>query len=50
MAVITEQAGGIASIGMFQGKIQQVLDLVPVKINRECPINMGGKRDVQTML
>jgi hypothetical protein len=50
MAVIIEQAGGIASTGMFQGKIQQVLDLVPDKIHKECPINMGGKRDVQIFM
>lgn len=29
MAMIIEQAGGIASTGMFQGKIQNVIDLVP---------------------
>jgi fructose-1,6-bisphosphatase I len=47
MAMIIEQAGGIASAGMFEGKIQRVLDLVPDKIHAKCPIIMGGKRDVQ---
>lgn len=47
MAMIIEQAGGIASTGMFEGKIQSVLDLVPDEIHAKCPIIMGGKRDVQ---
>lgn len=47
MAMIIEQAGGVASAGMFDGKIQRVLDLVPDKIHAKCPIIMGGKRDVQ---
>lgn len=47
MAMIIEQAGGIASTGMFEGKIQRVLDLVPDAIHAKCPIIMGGKRDVQ---
>lgn len=47
MAMIIEQAGGIASAGMFEGKIQRVLDLVPDSIHAKCPIIMGGKRDVQ---
>lgn len=47
MAMIIEQAGGIASAGMFEGKIQKVLDLVPGDIHAKCPIIMGGKRDVQ---
>ena len=47
MAMITEQAGGIASAGMFEGKIQRVLDIVPDAIHCKCPIIMGGKRDVQ---
>ena len=40
MAMIIEQAGGIASTGMFQGKIQRVLDLVPDEIHAKCPIIM----------
>lgn len=49
MAMIIEQAGGIASTGMFEGKIQRVLDLVPNEIHAKCPIIMGGKRDVQVV-
>lgn len=49
MAMIIEQAGGIASTGMFCGKIQRVLDLVPESIHARCPIIMGGKRDVQVV-
>jgi fructose-1,6-bisphosphatase I len=49
MAMIIEQAGGIASTGMFEGKIRRVLDLVPDKIHAKCPIIMGGKRDVQVV-
>lgn len=47
MAMIIEQAGGIASTGMFEGKIRRVLELVPDEIHAKCPIIMGGKRDVQ---
>ncbi|KAL7567592.1 hypothetical protein ACA910_017007 [Epithemia clementina (nom. ined.)] len=50
MAMIIEQAGGIASTGLFQGKIQRVLDLVPNEIHAKCPIIMGGKRDVQVVM
>lgn len=49
MAMIIEQAGGIASTGMFQGKIQRVIQLVPDAIHAKCPIIMGGKRDVQVV-
>jgi fructose-1,6-bisphosphatase I len=49
MAMIIEQAGGIASTGLFQGKIQSVIDLVPDAIHAKCPIIMGGKRDVQVV-
>lgn len=47
MALIIEQAGGIASTGLFKGKIQSVLELVPDEIHCKCPIIMGGKRDIQ---
>jgi fructose-1,6-bisphosphatase I len=47
MAMIIEQANGIASTGIFEGKIQKVLDLEPDEIHAKCPIIMGGKRDVQ---
>lgn len=49
MAIIIEQAGGIASAGMFKGKIQRVLDLKPTSIHCKCPIIMGGKRDIQVV-
>merc|ERR1712232_960849 len=49
MAMIIEQAGGIASTGLFNGKIQRVIDLVPEQIHDKCPIVMGGKRDVQVL-
>jgi len=46
MALIIEQAGGIASAGMFKGKIQSVMDLTPTAIHSKCPIIMGGPRDI----
>jgi len=46
MALIIEQAGGIASAGMFEGKIQRVMDLKPSSIHAKCPIIMGGPRDL----
>eukprot|EP00591_Stephanopyxis_turris_P000911 CAMPEP_0195519296 /NCGR_PEP_ID=MMETSP0794_2-20130614/14562_1 /TAXON_ID=515487 /ORGANISM="Stephanopyxis turris, Strain CCMP 815" /LENGTH=341 /DNA_ID=CAMNT_0040648421 /DNA_START=50 /DNA_END=1075 /DNA_ORIENTATION=- len=49
MAMIIEQAGGIASTGMFEGKIQRVLELTPDDIHCKCPIIMGGPRDVQVV-
>jgi len=46
MAMIIEQAGGIASTGLFKGKIGRVLELTPDEIHCKCPIIMGGKRDI----
>eukprot|EP00978_Attheya_sp_CCMP212_P013968 scaffold35323_cov56-Attheya_sp.AAC.5 len=46
MAMIIEQAGGIASTGLFEGKIQRVLELTPDEIHCKCPIIMGGPRDI----
>lgn len=46
MAMIIEQAGGIASTGLFEGKIQRVLELTPDAIHCKCPIIMGGPRDI----
>jgi len=46
MALIIEQAGGIASTGMYKGKIQSVMDLTPSGIHSKCPIIMGGPRDI----
>jgi len=49
MAMIIEQAGGVASTGLFEGKIQRVIELVPKEIHDKCPIIMGGKRDVKVV-
>jgi fructose-1,6-bisphosphatase I len=49
MAMIIEQAQGIASTGLFKGKIGRVLELTPDAIHCKCPIIMGGKRDVQVV-
>lgn len=46
MAMIIEQAGGIASTGLFDGKIGRVLRLTPDEIHCKCPIIMGGPRDI----
>jgi fructose-1,6-bisphosphatase I len=50
MAMITEQAGGVASTGMLKGKVQRILDVMPEHIHDRCPIIMGGGRDVNTVL
>jgi len=50
MAMITEQAGGIASTGMFLGRIHRILDVMPEHIHDRCPIIMGGPRDVKRVL
>jgi len=50
MAMITEQAGGIASTGMFNGKIGRVMDVIPEHIHDRCPIIMGGSRDVDAVI
>jgi len=50
MAMITEQAGGIASTGMLNGKVQRILDVMPEHIHDRCPIIMGGERDVKRVL
>jgi fructose-1,6-bisphosphatase I len=50
MAMITEQAGGIASTGMVAGKIGRILEVMPEHIHDRCPIIMGGPRDVNTVL
>jgi len=50
MAMITEQAGGVASTGMFLGKIHRILDVMPEHIHDRCPIIMGGARDVNKVL
>lgn len=50
MAMITEQAGGVASTGKYLGKIGRILDVVPEHIHDRCPIIMGGARDVNAVL
>merc|ERR1719359_1546495 len=44
MALIVESAGGVASTGMFKGKIQRILEVIPEHIHDRCPIIMGGDR------
>jgi fructose-1,6-bisphosphatase I len=44
MAMIIEQAGGVASTGMFQGQIRRVMELVPDDIHAKCPIILGKLR------
>ena len=46
MAMLIEQCGGIASTGLFQGKVGRILDAPPEHIHDRCPIIMGGARDV----
>lgn len=50
MAMITEEAGGVASTGMFKGKIQRILEVLPEHIHDRCPIIMGAARDVDAVL
>merc|ERR1712100_887455 len=37
MAFITEQSGGLANTGMFRGKCQRILEVVPENIHDKCP-------------
>ena len=50
MALLMEKAGGEASTGIFQGKIQRILDMVPTGIHDKCPVITGCVRDVQHVL
>eukprot|EP00927_Polykrikos_kofoidii_P000784 TRINITY_DN1029_c0_g2_i1.p1 TRINITY_DN1029_c0_g2~~TRINITY_DN1029_c0_g2_i1.p1 ORF type:complete len:478 (+),score=95.24 TRINITY_DN1029_c0_g2_i1:90-1436(+) len=50
MAMITEQAGGIASTGMFNGSIGRIMEVKPSHIHDRCPIIMGCPRDVNALL
>jgi len=50
MALIVESAGGIASTGMFNGKVQRMLDLVPTDIHERCPVILGSPRDVNKII
>jgi len=50
MALITEQAGGVADTGMYLGKTGRILAVPPEHIHDRCPIIMGCKRDVDKIL
>lgn len=50
MALLTEQAGGVASTGMLAGKVGRILDVMPEHIHDRCPIIMGATRDVNAVL
>jgi fructose-1,6-bisphosphatase I len=50
MSMIVEAAGGAASCGMFKGKIQRLLDIVPTKIHEKCPVVIGCQRDVEAVI
>jgi fructose-1,6-bisphosphatase I len=50
MSLIVEQAGGIASTGMFNGSIQRVLELKPKSIHDKCPIILGTPAMVEQCL
>ena len=45
--MITSHLHGIASTGMFNGKVQRMLDLVPTDIHERCPVILGSPRDVK---
>ena len=47
MAKITENAGGVASTGMFNGKFGRIMEVEPKGIHDRCPIIMGSARDVE---
>ena len=49
MAMIIEQAGGIASTGLFRKVVGRILDVVPEHIHDRCPIIMGSPRDVEVV-
>jgi fructose-1,6-bisphosphatase I len=50
MALIVESAGGMATTGMFNGKVQRMLDLVPTNIHERCPVVLGSPRDVNMII
>merc|ERR550532_3440751 len=50
MAMITEQAGGLASTGEFLGKLRRILEVMPEHIHDRCPIIMGCGRDVNEVI
>ena len=50
MGLIIEQAGGVASTGLFRGEIKRILELVPTGIHDKCPVIVGCARDVERVL
>lgn len=50
MAMIIEQAGGLASTGPFRGEIISILDITPTGIHDKCPVIIGSTRDVEHVL
>ncbi|KIO34591.1 hypothetical protein M407DRAFT_240451 [Tulasnella calospora MUT 4182] len=44
MAMLTEQAGGVATTGT-----QRILDIVPTEIHQRCPVFLGSKEDVEDL-
>jgi len=50
MALLTEQAGGMANTGMYKGKLGRIMEVVPENIHDRCPIIMGCPRDVEKVL
>ncbi|KAG8987844.1 Fructose-1,6-bisphosphatase [Tulasnella sp. 427] len=45
MAMLTEQAGGVATTGT-----QRILDIVPTEIHERCPVFLGSKEDVEDLM
>jgi len=45
MALLTEQAGGIATTGTGR-----ILDIVPTEIHERCPVFLGSKDDVEDLM
>jgi len=45
MALLTEQAGGLATTGR-----QRILDIQPKEIHERCPVFLGSKEDVQDVI
>lgn len=50
MAMIIEAAGGVASTGLFNGKIGRMMDLEPTGVHERCPVILGSERDVNIVL
>jgi len=49
MAMIIEQAKGVASTGLFRGTVGRIMEVVPEHIHDRCPIIMGSPRDVEVV-